>query len=459
MNIETTLRDELAGRAGALVLPEDPWPAFEGREKRHRRTRRARVGVVAGALAVLAMLQFGAVPMPGWAPGIAIAATNGALLDSPLRGSLAGDTAWLEGMRGAVQDMPEETEFWRIPDRSAIRFLYAADVGDARLVLMYVPLRWGFLTDPQLVWYEGEAGAAPERMTQIANVDGTDQAATVAMAAADRPGYAVVVGPAGTTAAISNGFTYGADGRVHHNPPVTGPEGSGIAEVVLPPEPGSPGLTMTLTRDGRETPLDGGAGWAGPSPDFAGFEAVATAALGDRPFDRAAFGRWVQAQADTSGLALGEFTLDVRWTGTIENQEAALFTLRRPGEGVLAFAAHGGGNGFREDLRLLLPADGADRRPLGWRLRAEGADTPTDRVIVIGPAGATTVTVTAAGTSPVTLSLDATGFAETRIPPATPATMTAHAADGTDLGTTPIPLFTDTSSGILGDTPATRVVP
>ncbi|WP_033342467.1 hypothetical protein [Catenuloplanes japonicus] len=459
MNIETTLRDRLAGSAAALDLPEDPWPAFAGREKRHRRTRRARVGVVAAGLVVLALLQFGGVPMPGWAPGIAIAASNGALLDSPLRGSLAGDTAWLDGMRDAIQDMPEQRENWMVADRSKIKFLYAGDLGDVRLALAHVPLRWGFLTDPQLAWYEGPAGAEPRRMTQISNVAGTEQAATAAMAAADRPGYAIVVGPSGTTAAISDGFTYGADGRVHHRPPITGVPGSGVVEMVLPPAPQSPILTMTITKDGSRFQVGGvGMGWSGPSPDFAGYETLAADALGDRPFDRSAFGRWVQSEANASGMALGEFQLGVRWTGMINGQEAALFTLQRPGEGVLAFAAHGGQNGFREDLRLLLPADGADRRPIGWWLRAEGEDDATDRVILIGPRGAATIAVTVAGRAPVSVPLDAAGFGETRIPPGTAATMTAYAADGTAIGSSPVSPLVDESGSIVGDRPETRVV-
>ncbi|GAB7042887.1 MULTISPECIES: hypothetical protein [Catenuloplanes] len=462
MTIETTLRDELAARAATLDLPDDPWPAFAGRERRHRRIRRARAGVVAGALAVLTVLQFGAVPMPGWAPGIAVAAANNALLNSPVRGSLAGDTAWLEGMRDRVEDLPEAEEYWRIDDKSKIRFLYAADVGDARLVLMYLPLRWGFFTDSALVWYEGAAGAAPEEMMLSASGDSEQRAAVTTAVTAGTRAHAVVVGPVGTTASISSGFSYGADGRVHHNPPVSGPPGSGIAELVLPPTPVLPPFRMTLTDGGREIPLGStaGGGGDGVTPDPAPFRAAAAAALGDRPFDAGMLGGWLESALHAHGLTLDAVRVGVRWTGTVGGRPAALFTVHRPGEGVLAFAVRGldPPHGSREDLRLLLPADGADRRPIGWRLHAETGDAHTDRVHVVAPAGTARLTISVGGGAPAEVPLDAAGHGETRVAPDAAATMTAYAPDGTEIASSPLTPFTD-GGGITGDTPATRVVP
>ncbi|RLP91999.1 hypothetical protein EAD89_09755 [Micromonospora sp. BL4] len=138
---------------------------------------------------------------------------------------------------------------------------------------------------------------------------------------------------------------------------------------------------------------------------------------------------------------------------------------RRPlepaGGGVIAYALHGDDRtGWSTDLRLLLPAEGADQRPVGWRIRADnGVRTPTDRVRVIAPPGAARVTVTVDGEPPATVTLDASNAGTTRIPPDQPATLTAYSPDGSILGTAPLPPVEANMSGLPGDSPATRVTP
>lgn len=462
MNIETTLRERMTDSAEALDLPEDPWPAFAGRERHHRRVRRTRAGVVAAALAVLVVLQSGVVPMPGWAPGIAIAATNDALLDSPARGSLAGDTAWLDGMRAQVRDLEEAEERWRVADRSRIRFLYAADIGDSRLVLMHIPLRWGFLTDSVLKWYEGPAGATPAEMYESDHSDGRAQAAVKTSVDARTRAYAVVVAPVGTTVSTSEGYTYGADGRVHHNPPVSGPAGGGIAELVFPAG-STREITAWLTGNGPQTRIDlvaGGSDGTVPQLDLAPYRALAADALGDRSFDPGLLAAWVHDAADGHSLPLDGLRLDVRWTGELDGKPFAVFTLQQPGAGVLAFAMRNYDQPGTpvQYLRLLLPADGADRRPLGWRTRDPQGSAPTDRVHIVAPAGAARVTVDVAGGARSEVPLDASGHGEARISPDAAATMTAYAANGAEIGSSPLTGFTD-GGGITGDTADTRVVP
>ncbi len=446
----TTLRDRMHDTAAALDVPEDPWPAFSRRETRHKRSRRARIGALAVTTVALLGLQSGLVPMPGWAPGLAIASVNEPLVDSPLRGSLAGDTAWLEGMRAEIQDMRDDEGLWKITDRAKIKFLYAGDVGDARLMLAYVPVRWGFITDPQLVWYAGPAGATPRQMSESGNVDSKQAATANADTSSDKPGYAVVVGPAGSTVSVGQGFEYGADGRVKHDPPVTGAAGSGIVETVLPVAPVAPTLTFTATLDGENLQVDGGTGWGGelletPAPE-----------LGDLPIPE--LRTWIPAKITDTGLPPTGLTIKVRWAGTVNGQPAALFTLQEPGKGVLAFAFHGTAGSYREDLSLLLPAAGADKRPLAWRMRADGGDGKTSQLQVVGPEGATSVELAVEGAAPVTIPLDADGHGTGTLAPAAKATVTAFAADGSPLGTTPVTAFTD-RAGITGDSPATRVVP
>ncbi|MEV0394990.1 hypothetical protein [Polymorphospora rubra] len=78
------------------------------------------------------------------------------------------------------------------------------------------------------------------------------------------------------------------------------------------------------------------------------------------------------------------------------------------------------------DLRLLLPADGADARPLAWRLRAEGGDDAIGRVLVVAAAGATAVSLTPDGAAAVAVRLDAFGFGEATLPPDAAASVTAR---------------------------------
>src|SRR5262245_33068690 len=158
---ETQLRDALGGAAETIDVAGDPWPRFARRERVHRRNRRIRFAAAAVVLAAAVGVQTGVVPLPGWVPGIAVAGGSTALTRPPTRGSLAGDTSFLDGLRREIKDVEDPGELWRVTDRSKIKFVYAADVAGHRLALALVPLRFGFLADQALIWYEGEAGAAP----------------------------------------------------------------------------------------------------------------------------------------------------------------------------------------------------------------------------------------------------------------------------------------------------------
>ncbi|MEV6811985.1 hypothetical protein, partial [Micromonospora sp. NPDC051296] len=162
-----------------------------------------------------------------------------------------------------------------------------------------------------------------------------------------------------------------------------------------------------------------------------------------------------------SRLPAAGTTVRVRWSGSEHGSAAALFTVRPAGGGIIAYAMHGDDRtGWWTDLRLLLPAEGADQRPIGWRIRADNSTrTPTDQVQVIAPPDAARVTVTVGGAPPATVTLDASYAGTTRIPPDQPATFTAYATDGSVLGTTPLPPVEANMSGLPGDSPATRVAP
>ncbi len=456
--IESVLRTSLTAEADAVPVSPDPWPGFTRRESRHRRTRRARRVAVAAVVAAVLGFQSGLVPLPGWAPGIAIAGTAPALADSPTRGSLAGDTAWLDGMRHEIDDVQDPGELWKVGDRSKIKFLYAADVEGRRLSLALVPLRFGFITDWALIWYDGPAGAAPAAMVEAGRSDSGEPIMTYVMSSADEPGLAVVVAPAGSTVSLARGFTYTPEGRVEHGEPVTQAPGTGLAEVELPPSPVRESIIATVVRDGR-TLFHGelGGGWTGSGAQAAP-DATIDAALRGSTFDRETFRRWVDTALMDARLPGPGTTVELRWTGTVNAAPAALFTLRRPGTGVLAYAMHGSATSFRQDLRVLLPAAGVDERPLAWRMRAEGSDDATEQLVVTAPRGAARVDLTVPGSAPVTVPLDANRFGTTTLAPAAQAAVTAYRADGTELATTPVlPLETD-SGGLPGDDLKTRIV-
>lgn len=458
MNVESILREELADRAAALRMPDDPYIPFQRLETRHRRTRRVRVAVVAAAVAVLAGLQGGVLPMPGWAPAIALADSDEAMINSPVRGSLAGDTTFLEGMRAQIKDMANPGEIWRVTDRKKIRFLYAGDVGDTRLVLAYVPVRFGFVTDPQLVWYAGPVGAPAGQLEEAGNVDAGEPSATIVTTSSERPGLALLVGPQGSTAAISPGYEFGADGRLRFERPVAGEPGTGVAQMVLPAQFGAPAVTMSLTRDGRTVDVPAGGGFSSDLPGDDVYEKVIANALGKRQFDHELLRGWIQAGLNQARVALEDARIEVRWTGEINGQAAALFTVQEPGHGVLAFAMHGTPGSHRDDLRLLLPAAGAQRRPIAWRLFAEtGEAVRTTEVVVVAPAGAAQVRLTPAGGTPVKVLLDRSGKGTASLGTTTAATVSAYAADGSLMGSSPVPPFDD-GGGLLGQSPATRVV-
>ncbi|GAA0575662.1 hypothetical protein GCM10010172_70510 [Paractinoplanes ferrugineus] len=453
MNTETILRDALHSGAGALDVPEDPWPAFTRRERTHRRNRRIRVAGVAVALAAALGVQTGVVPLPAGAPGIAVAGRPTALTSAPTRGNLAADAGFLAALRGEIKDIEDPGETWRITSRQKIKFVYAADVGGHRLALALVPLRFGFLTDAALVWYEGPAGAPAAEMTEGGRTDGGNTVVTWMDGYSDRTGLLVVVAPPAATVAVSSGFTYTAAGRVEHGKPV---RSAGLAEVPLAASPMEPGVTVKVTDRGailHDGPASGS--WSGHGGDNQEpTDSMLTAALGNRTFDRELLRSWVSAAFLDARLPVAGASVRVGWTGTVNGQAAALVTVQPAGGGVLAYAFHGAADSYREDLRLLLPASGAAQRPIAWRMRAEGKDDRTDQVIVVAPPGATRVSLD--GTA---LPLDATGAAVGSLPPNADATVTADFVDGTAPTSTPVPPFETDSGGLPGDTPRTRIVP
>ena len=224
---------------------------------------------------------------------------------------------------------------------------------------------------------------------------------------------------------------------------------------------GGPALTTLVSNDDTviyDGPIYGG--WTGPDTSHEPTDDMLTAAVRHTrgpAIDRAILARFVGFALQDSRLSARDVTIRVRWCGRINDKPATLFTIQPRDGGVIAYAMHGDTTGWRTDLRLLLPADGADQRPIAWRMRVEGRDTRTDRVIVVAPPGAATATVTALRRHPDPGHPRRSRLRHHHRPANQPATVTAHTADGTTLASTPVPAFESNSGGLPGTTPNTRI--
>ncbi|MET8358075.1 hypothetical protein [Micromonospora sp. NPDC005171] len=468
----STLSPALREAAHAVDVPEDPWPGFARRERRHQRTRLIRTALVAAVGVALVGVQTNVVPLPGWAPGIAVASTPTALLDAAPRGALAGDRAWLDTLRTRIStDSPVRIDAllgaWKIGDRDRIRLIYGSDQAGHRVALVAVPLRFGLLTRQALVWYVGPAGAGAQQMRYGGHSEGDDPVMTLMRAYPDRAGFAVAVGPAESTVTISGEPRYTSRGTVEYQD-IARADGAGVGFAVLPSEP-LPHEPVVRVSRGDRVFFQGGLGggpYAGIDPTGPEMDALLTGArqpARGAPLDDANLRNFVHTALQDSHLPAVGTTVRVRWSGREHGQAAALLTVQPAGGGVIAYAMHGDDRtGWWTDLRLLLPSEGADQRPIGWRVRTEdGARPATGEVRVIAPPDAARVTVTVGGAPPATVGLDGSNAGTTRVSPDQPATLTAYSRNGGVLGTTPLhPVETASDAGGLpGDSPATRVTP
>ncbi|MEU8422994.1 hypothetical protein AB0C15_19170 [Micromonospora sp. NPDC048835] len=467
----STLSPALRQAADGVDVPEDPWPGFARRERRHQRTRLIRAALAAAVGVALVGVQTNVVPLPGWAPGIAVAATPTALLDGPPRGALAGDRAWLDTLRARIDaDPPVRIDApvgaWKVGDRDRIRLIYGSDLPGHRVALVAVPLRFGLLTRQALVWYVGPAGAGADQMRSGGYSEGTDDPVlTLMQVHPDRAGFAVAVGPAESTVTISGDPRYTSKGTLEYQD-VARADGAGVGFAVLPPE-ALPHEPVVRVSRGDRVLFQGGLGggpYAGLDPSGPEMDALLTDArrpTRGTPLDDANLRTFVHTALQNSRLPAVGTTLRLRWSSREHGQAAALLTVQPAGGGVIAYALHGDDRtGWWTDLRLLLPAEGVEQRPIGWRVRTEdGTRPPTGEVRVIAPPDAARVTVTVGGAPSATVALDASNAGTTRVPPDQPATITAYSGAGAVLGITPLPpVETDRDAGGLpGDGPATRV--
>ncbi|MET7752103.1 hypothetical protein [Micromonospora sp. NPDC005367] len=465
---ESALNSALRQAAHGIGVPEDPWPSFARREQRHRRIRLMWTAAVATVVAMVVGVQTNVVSLPGWAPGIAVAAAPASLLDAPPRGALTGDKAWLDTLRARLSTDSSlggwhPDGMWKVGDRDRIRLLYGSDQPGHRVALVAVPLRIGLLTKKSLVWFVGPPGAGVEQMRYAGHSEGEDNSVmTLMRTGTGSNGLAIVVGPTDSTVTISGGPRYTPRGTVEYQN-LARPDGSGVGIAVLPAEPLWSEPVVRVSRGDHVLFQSGLGGGPYAAPIGRRIEALLTEikrGIRGAPLDDTNLRNFVETALSDSRLPVAGTTVRVRWSASVNGQDVALLTVQPAGGGVIAYAMHGDDPSWWRDLRLLLPAEGADQRPIGWRLRADNPRrTPTDKVRVVAPPDAARVTVAVGSASPITVTLDASNAGTASVPHDQPATLTAYSSDGDVLGSTPVPLVETDMSGLPGESQATRVVP
>jgi hypothetical protein len=218
---------------------------------RHRAQRRQTIGLTAVAAAVAAvvvvsttLIADGPSAEPAVASGAA-AASGVDVLAGPTRGSLAGDAAFVEGVRrlswsnSAGSDVPDAPVDTR-------RVVFAGEVAGVRLALVAgentaepeqrdpaLQTDQGALSDVAIAWYLGPAGAGPEAMVLQSVPRGVDSYGGPVGFFASVTGALVVVGAPGDEVSVSPRPVVDADGSVQREyEPVDAPEG--IATTVFP---------------------------------------------------------------------------------------------------------------------------------------------------------------------------------------------------------------------------------
>jgi hypothetical protein len=453
--MEELIRDTLAHRAAAPTpASPDPWEAFTGRERSHRTRRhavRAGLGITVGGL--VAAVAAGALPIPASLPVPVLPAGVSVLSESPTRGSLADDKAWLDGLRDSVKvDDPE----WTIFDRSRIKIHFASDLPGARVAVMTVRMRRGLIANTETMSVQGKVGASPEEMSET-HTGETGPVFAQLVGNDESPGYLLVVAPPEASIRTSLGNVYGKDGRVVRNR-VTGTVSDGIAIVEVPAAKRWPSTHIRVVQDGH-TLFDDSANAIRWTADGNGGVAVplaeaqeALAATGSSMSPSTAV-RLVEKSMDDAILAPSQTPFRIPWTGILDGQPAALVELAPKDGGRILYAHHG----EVIDQRLLIPAEGAETRPLLWRVRSESGAL-TAEVAVFAPPGTERAQLVA-GSSVTPIQLNDNGFATVTVPLGTVVSVAALDKDDKLLGTTPLRESASDVDGLPGESSTTRLVP
>jgi hypothetical protein len=461
--------DLLRDAARARTEGSSPLPRMHRAIRRDRNRRAVGGTMLAAAAVVAATVATGVVgadraaPPPGPAgtpsptptaprtpePGPASDPLN---LAGPAAGSLAGDTAWLQGMKQRLVEMGKAS------DPAHARVLWAADSHGRRFALTIAAngARWS------IEKWRGPEGAAPAAMAiteggGLAPAVGTpklDQTYFSFRASSDEttgPGVLVVIGRGISDVEVASGFDYAADGRKTATWRPLEPEAAVWVREVMADEIDSRTVRARTVADGLRREVGGGGAYgqaplpAGMSdvapagtdpevltcaamafaPERGGFPRGSTPILGGSPQVGDAWYGIAVAKAHGGGYLVGSCpTLHPEYSNSMGAQNA---------NGYVVPAPEGGpdnlftivGTTTVEAKRVVR---GDDRNVLLGQ--SEGAGLSA---VVVAPKGTAEVEV-AGLTVPVRDRL-----AVVKLPKDTPAeglTATARAADGSILGTT-----------------------
>ncbi|SHH35161.1 hypothetical protein [Geodermatophilus nigrescens] len=384
---------------------------------RHRRDRRRRTGTAAVAVAVAAVVVAVPVVVRGGddpAPATGVAAPGSVpdgVLDGPPRGSLAGDAAFVEGVRrlpwsGDAAGVPE-------PALDGRRVVFAGEVAGQRWALVAAPngdQPAPLVPDPELetdlgarggtvaAWFTGPAGAAPEQMA----VHGLPRVVDPAqpLASADPvTGAVVVVTEPGDVVSVSERPEVAADGTASRTwARVDAPDGVALVDRGPSPLPSDAAYRYRVERDGTEVittmPDTPWSQFTQPELDVAWARPQPAAAPGDQV---------LRAEMDAllarTGLGPDDVAFSVLWAGdvpapTVGTARLAVFTATLPSGAVYVGTTAGvavdrtGSAGWTCGSELRAAGDGDRVVAAVCDVTDASADSPVlPTLVVVAPAG------------------------------------------------------------------------
>jgi hypothetical protein len=267
---ETELQQRLT-RLAERTAPPPREQLAEAVVARHRAQRRQTIGITALAAVVAAVVLAVPTVLGGSSPA-PISATNATVDPSPAvdpftgptRGSLAGDTSFVEGVRQLpwTSDDFSSTDTPDAPLETR-RVVFAGEVGGARLALVIgentarpqppnddpeLQTDLAALSEMALAWFVGPTGATPNQMALATLPHGSAPYGGAAALFDEATGALVIVGAPGDQIAISQRPEVAADGTAGRNfQPVDAPDG--VLTLALPAGSTSgQALTYRVTR-------------------------------------------------------------------------------------------------------------------------------------------------------------------------------------------------------------------
>ena len=224
---EDELRDLLhgaAGRGGVALLDDDAAVDAVVETAGAQRRRRTVLVAVAACVVVIAVAVPTLWPSARTAPDREVASARAAVLDWPVRGSLADDAAALEVVRGLAWSEP----LWAAPPEER-RVAFLGDVPGTRRALVVGATDVSGAVTGQ--WFAGPPGTDPARLQPDGPVERLEDVGSVAHVFPSSDVLVVLAAP-GDTVELSPRVLIGVDGSLTHDfSPVETVDGVAVADV------------------------------------------------------------------------------------------------------------------------------------------------------------------------------------------------------------------------------------